>query len=125
MTYLDRRNHPILIHCNKGKHRTGCLVGVLRRLQHWSFAAIFDEYRRYSNPKSRTMDMHCIELFDLRRVWERVQQEAWRKKWLPRGEMIREPWVLVIDSSDEDTDDTQDEFKVIASTQTTEIDVVN
>merc|ERR1712046_211053 len=22
---LDVRNHPVLIHCNKGKHRTGCL----------------------------------------------------------------------------------------------------
>eukprot|EP00124_Ichthyophonus_hoferi_P005460 Ihof_evm1s798 gene=Ihof_evmTU1s798 len=33
---LDVRNHPILIHCNKGKHRTGCLVGCLRKVQNWS-----------------------------------------------------------------------------------------
>ncbi|KAJ2715809.1 tyrosine-protein phosphatase siw14, partial [Coemansia spiralis] len=25
LTLMDRRNHPVLIHCNKGKHRTGCL----------------------------------------------------------------------------------------------------
>jgi tyrosine-protein phosphatase SIW14 len=30
---LDTRNHPILVHCNKGKHRVGCLVGCLRKLQ--------------------------------------------------------------------------------------------
>ena len=26
-TLLDCRNHPILVHCNKGKHRTGCTHG--------------------------------------------------------------------------------------------------
>ncbi|RKP00882.1 hypothetical protein CXG81DRAFT_2796, partial [Caulochytrium protostelioides] len=65
---LDRRNHPLLIHCNKGKHRTGCLVGCLRKLQRWSFTAIFDEYRRFSRPKSRMMDQQFIELFDVARV---------------------------------------------------------
>ncbi|KAJ0986499.1 hypothetical protein J5N97_004855 [Dioscorea zingiberensis] len=27
---LDVRNHPLLIHCKRGKHRTGCLVGCLK-----------------------------------------------------------------------------------------------
>lgn len=40
---LDKRNHPVLIHCNKGKHRTGCLIGCIRRLQSWSLTSIFDE----------------------------------------------------------------------------------
>ncbi|KAJ2878599.1 tyrosine-protein phosphatase siw14 [Coemansia aciculifera] len=65
VTLMDRRNHPILIHCNKGKHRTGCLVGCLRKLQEWSNTSIFDEYRRYSAPKSRSMDQQFIELFDV------------------------------------------------------------
>ena len=26
---LDTRNHPVLVHCNKGKHRTGCLIGYV------------------------------------------------------------------------------------------------
>eukprot|EP00039_Didymoeca_costata_P012025 m.171966 g.171966 ORF g.171966 m.171966 type:complete len:179 (-) comp15360_c0_seq5:862-1398(-) len=30
---LNKNTHPILLHCNKGKHRTGCLVGCLRKLQ--------------------------------------------------------------------------------------------
>eukprot|EP00158_Paraphelidium_tribonemae_P001092 Partr_v1_DN23966_c0_g1_i1_m48954 putative PHOsphatase len=71
---MDRRNHPILIHCNKGKHRTGCLVGCLRKLQYWSFTSIFDEYRCFSHPKSRSMDQQFIELFDTRLVT--VQNQA-------------------------------------------------
>ncbi|GAA5873503.1 hypothetical protein JCM16303_001146 [Sporobolomyces ruberrimus] len=72
---LDTRNHPLLIHCNKGKHRTGCLVGVLRRLQTWSLTAIFDEYRRYSHPKSRQMDLQFIEAFKgLDRIWDLASQ---------------------------------------------------
>ncbi|KAG2182033.1 hypothetical protein INT43_006959 [Umbelopsis isabellina] len=72
---LDRRNHPMLIHCNKGKHRTGCLIGCLRKLQHWSYTSIFDEYRRFSHPKSRSMDQQFIELFDTRQVWELIDKE--------------------------------------------------
>ncbi|PVU85739.1 hypothetical protein BB559_005602 [Furculomyces boomerangus] len=64
LTLLDTRNHPILIHCNKGKHRTGCLVGCMRKIQGWSYTSIFDEYRRFSAPKSRSMDQQFIELFD-------------------------------------------------------------
>ncbi|KAJ2458775.1 tyrosine-protein phosphatase siw14 [Coemansia sp. RSA 2424] len=71
-TLLDRRNHPILIHCNKGKHRTGCLVGCLRKLQEWSNTSIFDEYRRYSAPKSRSTDQQFIELFDVGPVLQKI-----------------------------------------------------
>ncbi|OCF62180.1 tyrosine specific protein phosphatase [Kwoniella mangroviensis CBS 10435] len=69
---LDQRNHPILIHCNKGKHRTGCLIGCIRRLQSWSLTSIFDEYRRFSSPKSRAVDQQFIDLFDLMPVWKEV-----------------------------------------------------
>ncbi|KAF9118715.1 hypothetical protein BGW39_000927 [Mortierella sp. 14UC] len=75
---LDRRNHPILIHCNKGKHRTGCLIGCLRKLQQWSHTSIFDEYRRFSHPKSRSMDQQFIELFDGREAWKVINP-----KWIP------------------------------------------
>ncbi|KAL1408246.1 tyrosine-protein phosphatase siw14 [Vanrija albida] len=69
---LDRRNHPLLIHCNKGKHRTGCLIGCIRRLQSWSLTSIFDEYRRFSSPKSRAVDQQFIDLFSLVPVWDEV-----------------------------------------------------
>lgn len=61
---LDSSNHPILIHCNQGKHRTGCVVGCIRRLQNVSLALIFEEYRRYAYPKVRSLDQLIIELFD-------------------------------------------------------------
>jgi tyrosine-protein phosphatase SIW14 len=48
---LDPRNHPILVHCNKGKHRVGCLIGILRKYHCWSMASIFDEYRRFAGQK--------------------------------------------------------------------------
>ncbi|EFJ28511.1 hypothetical protein SELMODRAFT_231635 [Selaginella moellendorffii] len=62
---LDPGNHPVLIHCNKGKHRTGCLVGCLRKLQRWSLTAIFDEYRRFAGTKVRMLDQQFMELFDV------------------------------------------------------------
>ncbi|GMK57513.1 hypothetical protein CspeluHIS016_0403470 [Cutaneotrichosporon spelunceum] len=89
---LDRRNHPLLIHCNKGKHRTGCLIGCIRRLQSWSLTSIFDEYRRFSAPKSRAVDQQFIDLFDLSPVWDEVMSPAggglanlppWRMLTLP------------------------------------------
>ncbi|OAY74158.1 putative tyrosine-protein phosphatase [Ananas comosus] len=62
---LDVRNHPILIHCKRGKHRTGCLVGCLRKLQRWCLSSIFDEYRRFAAAKARISDQRFIELFDI------------------------------------------------------------
>lgn len=62
---LDRRNHPLLIHCDKGKHRTGCLVACLRRLQGWSMASIFDEYARYCQGNTHVLDLQFIELVQL------------------------------------------------------------
>ena len=51
-TLLDTRNFPILLHSNKGKHRIGVLVGVMRKmLQGWSLASIFDEYSRFASGK--------------------------------------------------------------------------
>ncbi|CAK7896585.1 inositol phosphatase Siw14p [[Candida] anglica] len=65
---INPENQPILIHCNRGKHRTGCLVGVLRRLQKWSLTIIFDEYRKFSAPKERPMDQQFIELYDEKEI---------------------------------------------------------
>lgn len=63
---LDKRNHPVLIHCNKGKYRVGCLVGCLRRLQGWSHISILEEYARFAGDK--IADEEFIEMFDLARV---------------------------------------------------------
>lgn len=67
---LNPANQPILIHCNRGKHRTGCLVGIIRRLQRWSLTIILDEYRKFASPKERPMDQQFIELYDLTEIEE-------------------------------------------------------
>lgn len=62
---LDVKNHPILIHCNRGKHRTGCVVGCLRKLQRWCLSSVFDEYQRFAAAKARISDQRFMELFDV------------------------------------------------------------
>ncbi|CEP61361.1 putative tyrosine protein phosphatase SIW14 LALA0_S03e01134g [Lachancea lanzarotensis] len=76
---INPENHPILIHCNRGKHRTGCLVGCIRRLQKWSLTMIFDEYRRFAFPKARALDQQFIEMYDD----EKIKQIAAENNWLP------------------------------------------
>ncbi|KAK8948590.1 putative tyrosine-protein phosphatase [Platanthera zijinensis] len=61
---LDARNHPVLIHCKRGKHRTGCLVGCFRKLQSWCMSAVLEEYQRFAATKVRPSDMIFINNFD-------------------------------------------------------------
>ncbi|OAV93246.1 hypothetical protein PTTG_05574 [Puccinia triticina 1-1 BBBD Race 1] len=44
---LDRRNLPILIHCNKGKHRVGTLSALLRIIQGWDTNAVRAEWDKF------------------------------------------------------------------------------
>ncbi|KAL1877581.1 hypothetical protein VTK73DRAFT_8490 [Phialemonium thermophilum] len=62
---LDQQNHPLLIHCNHGKHRTGCVVAVVRKLTGWESSTIIDEYKSYAEPKVRECDIKYINTFDL------------------------------------------------------------
>jgi len=39
------------IMCNLGRHRTGTVIGCLRKLQRWNLTSIFEEYRRYAGSK--------------------------------------------------------------------------
>lgn len=61
---MDTRNHPILVHCNEGKHRTGCVVAMLRRARGWALSSTLDEYLLYASSKARIVDQRFIELFD-------------------------------------------------------------
>ena len=63
---MDRRNHPILVHCRSGKHRTGALVGCVRMLQRWSLEEACDEYVYFCKHKQRYVDKQYIERFDPR-----------------------------------------------------------
>ena len=72
---LDRNNFPMLIHSNKGKHRIGVLVGLMRKiLQGWCMSGIFEEYEKFAMGKSER-DLEFIELW---------QPELWfDDKWRP------------------------------------------
>lgn len=79
---LNPENQPILIHCNRGKHRTGCLIGCIRKLQNWSLTMIFDEYRRFAFPKARALDQQFIEMYNDREIITFANKENWLPiKW--------------------------------------------
>ncbi|KAI1813096.1 tyrosine phosphatase family-domain-containing protein [Poronia punctata] len=59
------QNYPLLIHCNHGKHRTGCVVGVLRKSNHWDMKRIIDEYSAFAEPKVRETDLKYLADFEL------------------------------------------------------------
>ena len=61
---LDPSNYPMLIHCNKGKHRTGCMTACFRKVTGWTTEACLKEYVKYSTPKSRDLDKAFIERYD-------------------------------------------------------------
>lgn len=60
---MDKQNHPILLHCNQGKHRTGCVIAVARIISGWSRDTALDEYRTYAEPKVREGDLDYIASF--------------------------------------------------------------
>ena len=57
---MDEQNHPVLIHCNHGKHRTGCVVGIIRKVHGWDLGNIITEYKSYAEPKVRECDVKYI-----------------------------------------------------------------
>lgn len=62
---VDKRNYPLLICCGMGRHRTGTVVGCLRKLQGWNLASVSEEYRRFTgNRGGRIIVELLIEAFD-------------------------------------------------------------
>lgn len=61
---LDTSLHPVLVMCSHGRHRTGTVIGCLRKLQMWSLSAIFEEYDRHADGRGRLANEQFIELFD-------------------------------------------------------------
>jgi tyrosine-protein phosphatase SIW14 len=57
---LNQDNYPLLIHCNQGRHRTGCAVAVIRHVAGWSIDHILEEYRGFAAPKVRDCDVSYI-----------------------------------------------------------------
>lgn len=62
---LDIDNYPILMHSNKGKHRVGIVVGIIRKLlQGWSTAGIYQEYGIFSGGLKGDVDLEYITMFE-------------------------------------------------------------
>lgn len=92
---LDRRNHPLLIHCNHGKvstrlwprgfewrltlvqHRTGCVIGIVRKLSGWDLGNIISEYKTYADPKVRECDINYITGFELANISNLFRAVNW------------------------------------------------
>lgn len=72
---LNKRNFPMLIHSNKGKHRIGVLVGLMRKiLQGWCMSGIIEEYEKFAMGKAE-YDLEFIELYQ--------PELAYDEQWLP------------------------------------------
>lgn len=67
---MDSANYPLYIHCNQGRHRTGCVIACLRKIQRWPMEDILAEYHAYANPKARPGDIDMIHAFDPEAVFE-------------------------------------------------------
>lgn len=47
------------------QHRTGCLVGCLRKVQSWCLSSVLEEYQKNAGLKWRQRDLNFIEAFDI------------------------------------------------------------
>jgi tyrosine-protein phosphatase SIW14 len=56
----DKSAHPLLIHCNQGKHRTGCVVAAARKVAGWPVDTVLQEYKVFAEPKVRDCDVAYI-----------------------------------------------------------------
>lgn len=61
---LNPAHHPVHVHCNQGRHRTGCFVACIRKIQGWPMNDIIHEYETYASPKPRDGDIAFIRQFD-------------------------------------------------------------
>lgn len=52
------------------QHRTGCVIGCLRKLQNWCLSSVFEEYNRFAGAKSRITDLRFIETFEVLKLRE-------------------------------------------------------
>ncbi|CEH17169.1 protein tyrosine phosphatase [Ceraceosorus bombacis] len=76
---LDRRNLPMLVHCNKGKYRVGVFAALVRKLQGWTLTSIYAEYERFAGQK--ITDEEFIDLFELSSI---RCDPAYKPSWCAR-----------------------------------------
>jgi len=84
---LDKQNYPLLIHCNHGKHRTGCVVAVIRHAHGVAVSEIEKEYRKFAGEKVRECDIKYIKEYQVSSLHhfhvakeEKIQQHRRRRR---------------------------------------------
>ncbi|KAK7732753.1 tyrosine-protein phosphatase siw14 [Botryosphaeria dothidea] len=85
MVVLDRSNYPLLIHCNKGKHRTGCVVACMEKVLGKNMQQIKEEYHTYAAEKARVLDEQFIDEFDERALLWMARFQGWVPDDEPRS----------------------------------------
>lgn len=78
---MNPGNHPVYVHCNRGKHRTGCVIACLRKCQSWPLDEILDEYETYAGDKARPEDKQLIKAFDPADVVKYAQSQNILDAW--------------------------------------------
>ncbi|AMD21538.1 HFL318Cp [Eremothecium sinecaudum] len=78
-TIVDQANYPLLVCCGMGRHRTGTVIGCLRRIMGWNLASVSEEYRRFTGSRGgRILVELLIETFDTKSVTiDREKAPAW------------------------------------------------
>jgi len=84
---MNPDNYPLHIHCNRGKHRTGCIVACIRKIQRWPMDEIMAEYDTYSSPKARPEDIELIQAFDPASVYAYAKEHDLVDGW-PRENRV-------------------------------------
>lgn len=68
-TIVNADNYPLLVCCGMGRHRTGTVIGCLRRLMGWNLASVSEEYRRFTGSRGgRILVELLIEAFEIKSV---------------------------------------------------------
>ncbi|KXT07865.1 hypothetical protein AC579_9726 [Pseudocercospora musae] len=73
-------HQPVYVHCNQGRHRTGCFVACIRKIVGWSMEDVLAEYDTYASPKPREGDIAFIKQFDPKVVYRFAEQNP-HLKW--------------------------------------------
>ncbi|KAJ6262755.1 Tyrosine-protein phosphatase [Drechslerella dactyloides] len=85
---LDARNFPVLIHSNKGKHRSGVLVACVRKLlQNWAFGSVKSEYHYFAGEKGQA-DIEFIEKFRPTLKYDERYAPGWLRDSPGEGTLI-------------------------------------
>ncbi|SCW02448.1 LAFE_0F06656g1_1 [Lachancea fermentati] len=79
-TIVNIENYPLLVCCGMGRHRTGTVIGCLRRIMGWNLASVSEEYRRFTGSRGgRILVELLIEAFDTHLV--KIDREK-APRWL-------------------------------------------